>query len=67
MPHWDAAEVKTLKRMYAMSSNLVIARELQRSIKSVVSKAHHLHLRKTPQRLREMGRENVRVRYREKG
>ena len=32
-------------------------------MKSVVSKAHNLGLKKDRERLREMGRENVRLRY----
>jgi hypothetical protein len=32
-------------------------------VKSVVSKAHHLGLKKSDDRLREMGRANVSVRY----
>jgi hypothetical protein len=32
-------------------------------VKSVVSKAHNLGLKKDRERLREMGRENVRLRY----
>ena len=42
------------------------ARRLGRSVKSVVSKAHHLGLRKNPERLVEMGRENVGLRYRDR-
>ena len=40
-----------------------IALKLDRSVKSVVSKAHNLGLKKDPDRLREMGRENVSLRY----
>jgi hypothetical protein len=32
-------------------------------VKSVVSKAHHLGLKKSSERLRSMGRENVSLRY----
>jgi hypothetical protein len=32
-------------------------------VKSVVSKAHNLGLKKEAERLREMGRENVSLRY----
>jgi len=40
-----------------------LARRLGRSVKSVVSKAHNLGMKKSDDRLREMGRENVSVRY----
>ena len=45
-------------------ADVEIAQELRRSVKSVVSKAHHLGLKKHPVRLKEMGRENVSLRYR---
>ena len=64
MPRWGDEEVAMLKELYATRSNLDIARELNRSVKSVVSKAHNLGLKKDPARLREMGRENVGLRYR---
>jgi hypothetical protein len=32
-------------------------------VKSVVSKAHHLRLEKSPERLGKMGQENVAARY----
>jgi hypothetical protein len=63
MPRWSAAELEILKKHYPSSSNLDIAQRLDRSVKSVVSKAHHMGLKKDVERLREMGRENVRLRY----
>ena len=63
MPRWKAEELAILRQDYAVESNLEIARRLGRSVKSVVSKAHHLALKKSDDRLREMGRENVKVRY----
>lgn len=63
MPRWGADELKLLEELYPASSNLEIAQQLGRSVKSVVSKAHHLGLRKDPARLREMGRQNVSLRY----
>jgi hypothetical protein len=49
--------------MYNTNSNLEIAQDLQRSVKSVVSKAHNLGLKKSSDRLQEMGRQNVDLRY----
>lgn len=66
MPRWRAEELEILAEHYPSSSNLEIAHKLGRSVKSVVSKAHHLGLRKDPSRLREMGRQNVSLRYRDK-
>jgi hypothetical protein len=63
MPRWTAEEVQRLKEMYPSESNLRIAQILNRSVKSVVSKAHNMGLKKDPTRLREMGRENVSLRY----
>ncbi len=63
MPRWTADEVALLKEVYPERSNLDIARLLNRSQKSVVSKAHDLGLKKTSKRLRDMGRENVSLRY----
>ncbi|MCP3917188.1 MAG: hypothetical protein GY711_16690 [bacterium] len=63
MPRWREDELAVLRDMYAASSNLAIAKRLSRSVKSVVSKAHSLGLKKDPKRLREMGRENVSYRY----
>ncbi len=63
MPRWTAPEIEQLKEMYPTVSNLDIAQKLNRSVKSVVSKAHNLGLKKEADRLREMGRENVAMRY----
>ena len=63
MPRWSAPELELLEQLYPVTANLEIARRLKRSVKSVVSKAHHLGLRKNAERLREMGRQNVSRRY----
>ena len=63
MPRWAAEELEALKRDYARRSNLEIARRLGRSVKSIVSKAHHLRLKKSFERLRDMGRKNVSLRH----
>jgi hypothetical protein len=63
MPRWTKPEVEQLRELYPTVSNLDIAQKLNRSVKSVVSKAHNLGLKKEADRLREMGRENVAMRY----
>ncbi len=63
MPRWTAAELDRLRDLYPAMSNLDIAQELGRSVKSVVSKAHNLRLKKDKARLQQMGRQNVRLRY----
>jgi DNA-binding CsgD family transcriptional regulator len=63
MPRWKDEELEILRSSYAAQPNLEIARRLGRSAKSVLSKAHLLGLKKSDERMREMGRENVRVRY----
>lgn len=64
MPRWQRDELEVLRELYESCSNLEIARRLDRSVKSVVSKAHNMGLKKNPDRLREMGRQNVSLRYR---
>jgi hypothetical protein len=64
MPRWGQDELRLLRELYPSTSNLEIARQLERSVKSVVSKAHHLGLKKAAERLEEMGRQNVSLRYR---
>jgi|GEM_PF-960915 len=63
MPRWTPEEIERLKEMYAEHSNLEIAQALNRSVKSVVSKAHIIGLKKDPKRLQAMGRQNVSLRY----
>jgi hypothetical protein len=63
MPRWTEEELQILRELYPLRPNLEIAHQLKRSVKSVVSKAYHLGLKKDPERLREMGRENVALRY----
>jgi DNA-binding CsgD family transcriptional regulator len=63
MPRWTDEELDMLVSLYPRVANLEIARELGRSVKSVVSKAHQMGLRKSDGRLRQMGRENVALRH----
>lgn len=58
MPRWTDADLRWLRAHYADTSNLGIARHLGRSMKSVASKASRLGLKKSGERLAEMGREN---------
>jgi hypothetical protein len=62
MPRWDDEKVEHLRRHYATTPNLILALELGRSVKAVVSKAHQMRLHKAPERLRAMGQENVALR-----
>lgn len=63
MPRWSNEELDQLRDLYPRVPNLEIAQKLQRSVKSIVSKAHHLGLKKELERLQEMGRQNVSLRY----
>jgi hypothetical protein len=63
MPRWTPEEIDILRELYPDHSNLDIAQGLNRSVKSVVSKAHNIGLRKDRTRLQEMGRQNVSLRY----
>jgi len=66
MPRWSAEEIELLTVIYPLEPNLEIAQKLNRSVKSIVSKAHNLGLKKADERLEEMGRENVSLRYQAK-
>ena len=57
------ANSSSSRRCTRACSNLDIAQALGRSVKSVVSKAHNLGLKKDKARLQQMGRQNVRMRY----
>jgi len=63
MPRWNDDELELLRALYPREPNLKIAHRLNRSVKSIVSKAHHLGLKKELERLQEMGRQNVSLRY----
>jgi hypothetical protein len=63
MPRWRPDEIAILRANYARTSNLELARMLDRSVKSVISRAHRIGLRKSPDRLHEMGQANVRIRF----
>lgn len=63
MPRWDKEQIEQLEQLYPDTPNLEIARIIGRTEKSIVSKAHDLGLRKSSKRLREMGQQNVAVRY----
>jgi hypothetical protein len=62
-PRWTTSEISILKRLYRTHSNAEIAKVLGRKVSSVVFKAHLLGLSKGIRRLREMGRENIRLRW----
>lgn len=62
MPRWSPEELEQLREVYPKLSNLEIAKVLGRSVKSIVSKAHSMRLKKDKARLREMGQENVQLR-----
>lgn len=64
MPRWTATEIEQLENLYHDTSNLEIAKILGRSVKSVIAKANEMGLRKSVDRLRQMGRENVYRRHR---
>ena len=63
MPRWSSDALEQLRSRYPSQSNIEIAKILGRSVKSIVSKAHQLGLKKEVERLRQMGRENIKLRY----
>jgi hypothetical protein len=66
MPRWSDEEETLLRKCYAQSSNVELASLLGRSVKSIIAKASSMGLKKGPERLRAMGQENIRLRYRKK-
>jgi len=62
-PRWTREEVSLLKRLYRSKSNAEIAEALGRKVSSVVFKGHRLGLSKGARRLKEMGQENIRMRW----
>lgn len=59
MPRWTADELVELRRDYAHTPNVELAKRFGRSLKSVNSKAHGLGLKKSEDHLVSMGRRNV--------
>lgn len=62
MPRWTEAELELMCELYPDTSNQEIAHRLGRSLKAVVTKAHHMKLHKTPEYLRNMGLTNCALR-----
>ena len=62
-PRWTREEVAVLRRLYRAHSNAEIAKLLGRKTSSVVFKGHRLGLSKGARRLKEMGQENIRIRW----
>lgn len=59
MPRWRPEEVTTLARLYPDLDNQTIAQQMGKTIKSILSKAHKLGLKKSVARLEKMGQSNV--------
>lgn len=66
-PRWTKDEVETLRKLYKTKSNYEIAQILGRKVSSVVFKGHRLGLAKGPQRLKEMGKANIALRWGRRG
>ncbi len=61
---WTAAEKEILGRLYRTRSNAYIGQLLGRSVSAVTFQGYRLGLSKGIRRLKHMGRENVRKRWR---
>jgi len=62
-PRWTKEEISILRRLYRRNSNADIAKAIGRKVSSVVFKGHRLGLSKGARRLKEMGQENIRMRW----
>jgi hypothetical protein len=62
-PRWTEHEIGVLNQWYSTIPNEFLARKLHRTVKSVVAKAFSMGLKKTPERIAQMGRENVAIRW----
>lgn len=67
MPRWTPQEVARLVALYPRNENVVVARQLDRSVASVANKASQLRLRKRGDLLEQIGRRNVAARGRPRG
>jgi len=63
MPRWRPEEVVLLRRLYPHLENGDVARQMGRTAASVANKAHQLGLRKSPDLLARLGRNNVAHRH----
>lgn len=63
MPRWTPEQEKQLVELYPNLSNLQLAAQLGRSVKSIMSKANELKLKKSKELREAVGRRNVGVRY----
>lgn len=63
MPRWDPSSVALLREIYPVQDNLQVARALNRTVASVANKASQLGLKKCPELLARIGRENVSARH----
>lgn len=62
--HWESKETDILKKHYAHVSNLDLSRALDgRSPRAILSQANRMGLAKHPERLREVGKENMAKRW----
>lgn len=66
-PGWSEMELDLLKRFYPSISARDIARKLHRTTRAVTCMAHRMGVRKSHERLREMGSSNVLIRWRSGG
>lgn len=61
---WSPLEIQILERFYSTIPSSAIADKLHRTERSVSRKAAKMGLRKSPERVRQMGAENVEHRWR---
>lgn len=59
---WTTRQLELVRELYPNTPNAEIAAQVGHSVKSVVAEAHRMGLKKSPERLRQMGVENVRLR-----
>jgi hypothetical protein len=62
-PAWSEMELDMLRRFYSSIPAAALAKKLKRTARSVTCRAFRLGLKKSHERLREMGASNVEARW----
>jgi hypothetical protein len=65
-PRWTQEEMLDLEILYSDNNNAAIAKRMRKPVSSIIFKAHRMGLKKSAERLKAMGEENVKNRWSKK-